>query len=108
MTTADMEMTNSQEKNIEYCLIMLVKIRFHGKTYRFRKVVIENHGRYITISVIIDNNKPGTFGYDNPSRNIISIGKRGGIFILKKTKRSDAKMSYRKITGYKAVIHSEV
>ena len=107
MNTAEINMTPSQEKSLEHCLIWMSMNRFYSDTYRFKKVNIVTCYGDLMVSIVIDNGIKDTIGYTCPSHYIFNIGKRGGIYILVEKKKQTHGRSFRKVVGNKALIFSD-
>lgn len=85
MNTAQIEMTETQEKKLESAIISLVHqqvIRMNTRkvdSYRVKKIEVRQiKTGDIALIMEFDNGKPGTLGYNFFSYIQLFIGKRGG------------------------------
>lgn len=102
----DIKVTPSQKKALDYSIWYLADSNFLAPSYRFRSFTVKKHDGYkfLTVTAIIDNGKPGTVGYEYPTHKHFFIGSRGKISAYRTSKRGGNKVV--EVTGNTALIYA--
>lgn len=114
--TADIDMTPSQEKSLAFALDRLRHNNFCDRhnvggvrfsRYGFRDFKVRHVGldRAIQLSVLIDNGRPGTVGYEYPVHACFFIGPRGNIHGFREPKRKTKTGRSVRVAGSTALIY---
>jgi len=109
MTTAEMNMTASQEAQLETAILNVLHRWRLDDNYRLKRLEIEQEYKWrgkpgdIRVIMEIDNGLPGTFGYIFPIHAHFFIGRNGGMVAYRRGKKDKKKLV--KETGHRALIH---